>query len=62
MMEITTPRTYFSFARNNGGYIIGRMIKTFRGQEYEVECTFLYYTKKEIIRKLRQMMKKEIKA
>lgn len=61
MKNIETPRTTFTFTSRRDGYVEACMIKEHKGREYEITNMFLYYTKKEIVAKLRHKMREEIK-
>jgi hypothetical protein len=60
MKEIKTKRITFTFVRRRDGFVVASMLKEYRGKEYEVSRNFLYYTKKQIVTKLRKVMRAEI--
>lgn len=61
MKNIETKRTTFTFTSRRDGYVEAYMIKEHKGREYEITNMFLFYTKKEIVAKLRHKMREEIK-
>ena len=61
MKNIETKRTTFTFTRRRDGYVEASMLKEYKARQYEITNMFLYYTKKEIVAKLRDKMREEIK-